>query len=547
MKKQTLITIVLICAVWTIYFAYKARFNPPKDVQQEQVVPEKTEQTGQTGQTQPAVQNSSPVSLSIRNTNLKEETFSMKTERFDCEFNSKGAVISQMTLKGLTEDGVLVTVPESTLKANGIFDFPLHFNTNDFLYGSDVDNLVWNVDSRSDTDVIFSLSTNLNGNPVEIKKHYKLNSANYNFDIEYTFVNKSGADIQLPQFIVSPGDMVGPKLDYENRYNHLIAVSSINGSYEYMDKGKNDIVKKQQGSVDWAGIGSRYILLIMMPFGQSASEVIMDNRSGYGYRTGMLMPSEIIKARSAVTKIFKVYVGPKDKDILASVDLSLKNAADITLIIEPIRNFVIWCLMSLNKVFKNIGWSLIIFSILTKIVFMPITKKSTDSMKKMGLLSPQINAIKEKYKDKPDVMQREIMALYKANQINPLMGCLPLLLQMPFFFALYSALANSIDLWNAPFILWMKDLSMPDTIATISGFNVNILPVIMTVSTFFQTKLSTIDTGQSKQQKIFMMAMPVFFIFIFWSMPSGLVLYWIMQNVLQIANQLIVNKFGKVK
>jgi YidC/Oxa1 family membrane protein insertase len=118
---------------------------------------------------------------------------------------------------------------------------------------------------------------------------------------------------------------------------------------------------------------------------------------------------------------------------------------------------------------------------------------------------------------------------------------------MPFFFALYSALINSIDLWNAPFILWVKDLSMPDTVATISGFNVNILPVIMVVSTFFQTKLSTIDTGQSKQQKIMMMAMPVIFIFIFWTMPSGLVLYWIMQNVLQIANQLIVNKFGKVK
>jgi YidC/Oxa1 family membrane protein insertase len=139
------------------------------------------------------------------------------------------------------------------------------------------------------------------------------------------------------------------------------------------------------------------------------------------------------------------------------------------------------------------------------------------------------------------------MALYKTNEIKPLMGCLPLLLQMPFFFALYSALANSVDLWNAPFIFWMKDLSMPDTIATLSGFNVNILPIIMTVSTFFQTKLSTVDTGQTKQQKMLMMAMPVFFIFIFWTMPSGLVLYWIMQNILQIANQLIVNKFGKVK
>jgi len=544
MKKQTVMAIIVICAVWVIYFAYQARFNPPKEPQQKPVEPQKTEQKQPV---LPAVQGSSPVTLNVRGANAKEETFSIKTEHFDCEFNSRGAVISQMILKGLTEDNVLVTVPENNFKAKGTFDFPIYFDTNDFLYGSETDNLAWKVESKSDTDIAFSLNINLNGNPVEIKKHYKLNSANYNFDIEYTFTNKGIADMQLPQFIVSPGDMVGPKLDYENRYNLLNGVYSINGSYEHVDKSGNDVVKKYQGSIDWAGIGSRYILLIMMPFGQSALETIMDNRPNYGYRTGMLMSSETIKARSAMTKIFKVYVGPKDKDILASVDQTLKNAANITLIIEPIRNFVLWCLLKLNKLFKNMGWSLVVFSILTKIVFMPITQRSTDAMKKMGLLAPQINAIKEKYKDKADVMQREIMALYKANKINPFMGCLPILLQMPFFFALYSALANSIDLWNAPFIFWMKDLSMPDTVATISGFNINILPVIMTVSTFFQTKLSTVDTGQSKQQRIFMMAMPVFFIFIFWTMPSGLVLYWIMQNILQITNQLIVNKFGKVK
>ncbi|MCL2026403.1 MAG: YidC/Oxa1 family insertase periplasmic-domain containing protein, partial [Leptospirales bacterium] len=381
-----------------------------------------------------------------------------------------------------------------------------------------------------------------------IKKHYRLNNtANYYFDLEYTFINRTGGDMQLPQFIVSPGDMVGPKLNYKNRYNLLNGVYSINGSYKYKDKGGNDVLKRNQGSIDWAGIASRYILLIMIPLGQSASEVIMDNRANHGYRTGMSMPSEIIKANSTITKKFKVYVGPKDKDILASVDPSLKIAANVMLVIEPIRNFVLWSLINLNKFFNNMGWSLVVFSILTKIVFMPLTQKSTDAMKKMSLLAPQINAIKEKYKDKADVMQREIMALYKTHKINPFMGCLPILLQMPFFFALYSALSNSIDLWNEPFVLWMQDLSMPDTVATISGFNINILPVVMTVSTFLQTRISTIDTGQSKQQKMFMMAMPVLFIFIFWAMPSGLVLYWIMQNILQISHQLIVNKFGKVK
>ncbi len=98
----------------------------------------------------------------------------------------------------------------------------------------------------------------------------------------------------------------------------------------------------------------------------------------------------------------------------------------------------------------------------------------------MQSLTPKINELKARYKDKPDVMQKEMMKLYKENKVNPLSGCLPILVQMPFFFALYSALINSIDLWNAPFILWVKDLSMPDTVATISGFDINILPIFMT-------------------------------------------------------------------
>jgi len=108
-------------------------------------------------------------------------------------------------------------------------------------------------------------------------------------------------------------------------------------------------------------------------------------------------------------------------------------------------------------------------------------------------------------------------------------------------------LISSLDLWQAPFIFWMKDLSMPDTIAVIAGFNVNILPVFMTVTMFLQQKLTMVDSGQGNQQKMLMTMMPILLIFIFWSMPSGLVLYWTLQNVFQIANQLVVNKLGKAK
>jgi YidC/Oxa1 family membrane protein insertase len=154
-----------------------------------------------------------------------------------------------------------------------------------------------------------------------------------------------------------------------------------------------------------------------------------------------------------------------------------------------------------------------------------------------------LNELKAKYKDKPDVLQRKTMELYKAQGVNPLGGCLPLVVQMPFFIALYSALSNSLDMYQAPFIFWIQDLSLPDTVLKIDGFlNLNILPLIMVATTYLQQKLTTVDTGVGGQQQMMVKLMPVIFIFIFWRMPSGLILYWIIQNVLQIAHQLYVNK-----
>ena len=185
------------------------------------------------------------------------------------------------------------------------------------------------------------------------------------------------------------------------------------------------------------------------------------------------------------------------------------------------------------------------FSIITKIILLPLTQKSTESMKKLQALNPQITELREKYKDKPEVLNKKIMDLYKKNKVNPASGCLPLLLQMPFFFALYSALINAIDLWQAPFILWIQDLSLPDTIFKIYGFNINVLPIIMTGTTYLQQRMTT-GEAVGQQQKM-LMFMPLIFIVIFWNMPSGLVLYWIMQNALQMLHQFYINRKGRGK
>jgi YidC/Oxa1 family membrane protein insertase len=393
----------------------------------------------------------------------------------------------------------------------------------------------------------------VDGNPVRIEKTYSFTDNGYDFNVDYRFINTGRNPVKFNngRVIFSPSDTLGPNLDYAKYYNLLTGIYSIDDDYSQSTKGsgfftKVGDLKKENGRVDYIGIMSRYFLLIMIPQNFNGTEMLFDNREGSGFRTGMTVSMDEILPGKEQTKSFQVYLGEKDKKTLKSVDPKTVKASDVSTIIEPIRYFVIWCLLSIDSIIGNLGWSLIIFSILTKIVFMPLTKKSTDSMKKMQEIAPQLKKLQAKYKDKPEVLQQETVKLYKENKVNPLGGCLPLLLQMPFFFGLYSGLINSIDLWNAEFMLWIKDLSMPDTVYTTSGFDINILPVLMIVTTIVQQRQTMVDTG-NQQQKMMMYMMPVILLFVFWKMPSGLVLYWFLQNLYQIMHQYIVNKIGMRK
>jgi YidC/Oxa1 family membrane protein insertase len=319
----------------------------------------------------------------------------------------------------------------------------------------------------------------------------------------------------------------------------------LNNDFEDGSKGSD---YKETGKVDWVGISSRYFVSIMMAEGFDGTGVIWDaNNESKGKRTGMFVRVENIPQGSVLEKNFKVCVVPKKSEALAKADPSLKYTFTSKWK-EPLVLAVLWCLDTLYGFLGNYGWALIIFSIFTKLIFLPLTKKSTESMKKMSALSPLLQELKAKHKDRPDVLQKETMKLYREQGVNPMGGCLPILIQMPFFFALYSALGNSLELFDAPFIFWIKDLSMPDVVATlpfslpIINNSLAILPIIMGATTFFQQKLTMTDSGVAGGQQMMMKIMPIFMLFIFWNMPSGLVIYWIIQNVLQIAHQLYINK-----
>lgn len=544
--KRLIIAIVLSVIVWFVWMRFFSPEKPiKKDINGTEITDNINTANKKETEAEPEIKET-PAAINLVSSKITETSIDVDTGNFKISLSNKGGVIKNFDYNYQGKD-IRLTVPNEMHKTEGLFDFAIHFTENEFLNGNSLNDTVWNYEKKSDTEIMFYTNFSLNGNPVQLQKSYKfIKQTNY-FELEYNLINPGNQPVVLPNgyFIVSPADFLGPDMDFNNRYNSLSQIYYLNDDFSKGSKGggffsKNGPVKKENGTAKWAGVMSRYFLLIMLANDSGGNAVITDSRKDTGYRSGIIIPAVTIQPKNKITKSFKVYAGEKNKDKLAAVDVSLKDAADVSKWIEPIRDVLMWCLLKINIVFGNFGWSLVVFSILTKIILLPLTQRSTESMRRMQSLTPQMNELKAKYKDKPDQLNKEMMKLYRANKVNPLGGCLPMVIQMPFFIALYSALLNAVELWQAPFIFWIKDLSMPDTVFTISGFDINILPLIMTGATFLQQKMT--PGSQAGQQQKMMMLMPLIFIFIFWTMPSGLVLYWTLQNLLQVAHQLYTNR-----
>ncbi|MGZ8447097.1 MAG: YidC/Oxa1 family insertase periplasmic-domain containing protein, partial [Candidatus Deferrimicrobiaceae bacterium] len=238
------------------------------------------------------------------------------------------------------------------------------------------------------------------------------------------------------------------------------------------------------------------------------------------------------------------FMGPKEYNLLEATGKDLESLVDygwFAVIAKPL----VWALTASNRVTGNYGIDIILLTILIKIFFYPLTKKSMASMKKMQELAPILNKLKEKYKDDKARQQQEMMNLYKTYKINPMSGCLPMLLQIPVFIALYKGLLVAIELRHAPFMLWINDLSAPEHLwdIDVAGYTlpIRLLPLLMGISMFAQQKL-TPSAGMDPTQQKMMLFLPVIFTFMFWGFPTGLTIYWLMNNLLSIGQQLIQNR-----
>jgi len=311
------------------------------------------------------------------------------------------------------------------------------------------------------------------------------------------------------------------------------------------------------GRVDWLGIRNKYFAAIIAPLDPSGVEgaYIEGNREQTNH-TGI---REIYSGRLIIpfkntdfeSKYFNLYIGPVNYDILKEYGSHFEAIVDfgsffgLKFIVRPIAEFVLLPLFDfLHGFIPNYGIVIIVFSIIIKIVLHPLTKQSYQSMKKMQLLQPKMNEIKEKYKDDPQKMNKETMKLYSTYGVNPAGGCFPLLLQMPIFIALWGLFQVAIDLRQQPFVGWITDLSRPDVITKLS-FKLPIfeidqisgLALLMGITTFIQQKMSVKDP----KQKALVYIMPIMLTILFMSFPSGLNLYYFMFNILSIGQQYYIN------
>jgi YidC/Oxa1 family membrane protein insertase len=226
-------------------------------------------------------------------------------------------------------------------------------------------------------------------------------------------------------------------------------------------------------------------------------------------------------------------MGPKDREILESYGHSFDRLVDFGwfwFIASP----MLWLLHRIHDVVRNYGIAIIVITVLLKLLTFPLNQTSMKSMRKMQQIQPQLQRLRDRHKDDPSAMQREMMELYKKHNVNPFSGCLPMIIQIPVFIALYNGLLRDIALRHAPFIGWINDLSAPDRLH-VAGVGIPVLTLLMGASMLLQ-QLTAPAQGDPNQRRM-MMIMPVVFTFMFLKFPSGLVLYWLVNNVISIGQQ----------
>jgi len=391
-----------------------------------------------------------------------------------------------------------------------------------------------------------------------IKKNLTVYGDRYHLELDFDINNSQQLLLNNEYEIGWENGMPSNEQNIVDDYSYSDAYASMGGEIETysIDSEEASEEKTYNGSIDWIGVRTKYFLSSIIPEETNTTGVTF---SGSGTQSGDVLikkynPSINISYRGQGADHYKIYMGPLDRSVLkeyeSGIDAIIMRHGWYEKTFRAISLPILALLKFFYMFIPNYGIVIVVFSILVKIVVYPLTKKSYKSMKEMSRVQPLLAELREKYKSDPQRLNKETMKLYKDHGINPLGGCLPMLLQLPLLAALFIVFRSTIQLRGASFIPgWINDLSRPDTLFTLPfslplyGDQFNLLPILMAGSMIFQSKM----TMQDPKQKAMVYIMPIFMLLLFNQFPSGLNLYYTLFNVLTIIQQKITDNKGAVE
>ncbi|WP_456377754.1 membrane protein insertase YidC [Thiolapillus sp.] len=367
----------------------------------------------------------------------------------------------------------------------------------------------------------------------KVTKRYRFTRGSHRVDLENIVENASPAAWQVREYRqlqrgepAAKGNVFmmtaftgGVAWDPEDKYQ----------KYDFDDLAAGKL--NREVTDGWVAMIQHYFVVALAPPRKEPRQFYSKGLANGHYVIGAYTPAVNVAPGASHTFTGVIYMGPKDQEDLAAIAEGLDLVVDygwLTILAKPMYEILSW----INGIVGNWGWTILIFTVLIKAVFFKLSETSYKSMAKMRHLAPRVQALKDRYGDDKQRMQAAMMKLYKESGANPLSGCLPMLIQMPFFIALYWVLMESVELRQAPWILWIKDLSVKDPYF--------VLPVLMGASMFVQQKLN--PAPPDPMQAKLLMALPFVFTIMFAFFPSGLVLYWVANNVLSIAQQWVITR-----
>lgn len=525
MEKRALLAVVLSLG---FFYLYSLLFPAPETKRaaapvQQSASSARVEQAAASPATLPVVQPEAKASL--------PKDVVVETDLFTVIFSTQGAGIKGLVLKKYREtadrNGKPVSLvsslnPEQHYLQTAAPGLSLEPGA---VYATGARSLKLSGDEKKRLDFVWKSPQG-----VTVTKSYVFTGNRYEVGLENRIENQSAEKLtgNLNLLLPHQADVAAK----EGRFEVNAAVTFADGSFS--TKPAKDLVEKPARftqNVAWTGYADKYFMTAVMAESGSIASVAMQKAASGKLETSIASGDLQLAAGQSSTTAYRLFFGPKDLDILKSQGAGLEQALDLGWF-SAIAKPLLYVLKFFYKYTNNYGIAIIIITVIIKLLFFPLTHKSYKSMKDMQKLQPKMAELKEKYKDDRDGMNRAMMELYRTHKVNPLGGCLPMLIQIPVFFALYKALMFSIELRHAPFMLWITDLSARDPYY--------VTPIIMGATMFIQQKMtpSTMDPMQAK----IMLALPVVFTFMFLNFPSGLVIYWLVNNVLTIAQQMYINR-----